>query len=143
MRLPLIADTGGLLRALAFGADHKPLWPEFADALTAASAVIVPVLILSEIDYFLQDERTAMRKLVADILDPATTYELAPLLPQDLVRACELDATFRDLKLGLVDALVAAVAERLRIYRILTIDHSDFLPLRVGRKFRQALTLVP
>ena len=84
-----------------------------------------------------------MRRLLADILDPSTTYELAPLFPQDLVRACEIDAKFQELALGLVDSMVAAIAERLRIYRILTIDQSDFLPLRVGPKFRQSLTIVP
>lgn len=143
MKPPLIADTGGLLRALTRGPDGKPAWPAFAEALTAASVVFVPTLILAEVDYFLSKERSAMRKLVAEVLDPATTYQLVPLLPQDLARALELDAKFHDLELGLVDCTVAATAERLRIYRILTIDHSDFLPLRVGPNLRQALTLVP
>ena len=30
----LVADTGGLLRALACGPDGMPQWPEFAEALT-------------------------------------------------------------------------------------------------------------
>ena len=46
-------------------------------------------------------------------------------------------------EIGLVDGVVAAVAERLRIYRILTIDHEDFGPLRVGERFMQRLEIVP
>ena len=57
-----------------------------------------------------------MRKLIAEIFDPATRYEYELPLPSDLVRALELDAKFRDLNLGLVDGTVAAVAERRKIY---------------------------
>jgi hypothetical protein len=42
-----------------------------------------------------------------------------------------------------VDRVVAAVAERLRIYRILTIDLEDFGPLRVGQRYTQRLDIVP
>ena len=41
------------------------------------------------------------------------------------------------------DGVVAALAERLRIYRILTIDHEDFGPLRIGERFSQKLVIVP
>lgn len=42
-----------------------------------------------------------------------------------------------------VDGVVAALAERLRIYRVLTIDQEDFGPLRVGERFTQKLEIVP
>ena len=143
MKQRLIADTGGLLRALAGRADGSPAWPDYAAAVKEASAVIIPVLVRAEVDYFLRTERAAMRKLVAEILDPATTYELEPLAPVDLLRALQLDARFRELQLGLVDGTVAAVAERRRIYQVLTFDHADFAPLRIGPTYRQILTLVP
>jgi hypothetical protein len=53
----LVADTGGLLRALACRQDGTPAWPDYTAALTQASAVIVPALVLSEVDYFLRQER--------------------------------------------------------------------------------------
>ena len=84
-----------------------------------------------------------MRKLLAEIFDPATTYELEPVRPTDVVRAMELDAKFVNLGLGLVDGVVAAVAERRRVYRILTMDRADFEPLRVGPRHTQPFTLVP
>lgn len=143
MRRPLVADTGGLLRALAARPDGRPAWPEFQRAVVTASSVVVPALVLSEVDYFLRDDRTTMRRLVAELLDPSTTYELEPVQPADLVRAVHLDQKFAGLKLGLVDAMVAAVAERRGIYRILTTDRADFTPLRVGERFHRALTVVP
>ncbi len=139
----IVADSGGLLRALARTRDGGPAWPEFTKALQTARTVVVPALALAEADYFLRAERAAMRKLVAEILDPTTTYELEPVWPADLVRALEIDAQFPDLELGLVDATVAAVAERRRIYRVLTSDYRDFTTLRVGRKYDRSLEIVP
>ena len=141
--LPLVADTGGLLRALARGPDGRPAWPAFAGALVAASLVVVPEVVLVEVDYFLRAERAAMRRLVADILDPETTYELHVTEPADLVRALHLDAHFASLELGLVDGVVCAVAERRGISRVLTTDLRDFTAVRVGARWEQALTLLP
>ncbi|HET7784943.1 MAG TPA: PIN domain-containing protein [Myxococcales bacterium] len=143
MSAPLVADTGGLLRALARRPDGRAAWPEYEDALRDASAVVVPALILAEVDYFLRTERTAMRKLIREIVDPATTYELEPVSASDLARALQLDAKFHQLQIGLVDGLVAAVAERRRVFRILTTDRRDFSTLRVGTRYSQPLTLLP
>jgi predicted nucleic acid-binding protein len=111
--------------------------------LTSASLVIVPGLVLAEVDYFLREERAAMRKLIAEIFDPATRYEYELPLPSDLVRALELDTKFGDLNMGLVDGTVAAAAERRRVYRVLTTDRRDFSVIRVGHRFSQPLELLP
>jgi predicted nucleic acid-binding protein len=140
---PLLADTGGLLRALARGPDGRPAWPVYAEALVSASLVVVPDLVLAELDYFLRKEHGAMRRLVADILDPETTYELHTTTPVDLVRALHLDARFASLELGLVDALMCAVAERRDISRVLTTDVRDFGTVRIGPRHERALTIVP
>lgn len=143
MSRPIIADTGGLLRALARTTDNKPSFPEYEAVLISASLVIVPALVLAEVDYFLRDHRAAMRKLIAEIFDPRTRYEYELPLPSDLVRALELDAKFKDLNLGLVDGTVAALAERRQVYRVLTTDRRDFSALRVGLRLSRALELLP
>lgn len=143
MSEPLIADTGGLLRALARKSNGKPSFPEYESALTSANLVIVPALVLAEVDYFLRNERAAMRKLVVELFDPRTRYEYEFALPADVVRALEIDATFKQLSLGLVDSTVAAVAERRKLYRVLTTDRRDFSTIRVGPRFTQPLELVP
>ncbi len=140
---PVVADTGGILRALARTPEGKASFPEFQKILIAASAVLVPGLVLAEVDYFLRGDRRAMRKLIAEIFDPATRYEYELLLPSDIARALELDARFGELDLGLTDGTVAAIAERRHVYRILTTDRRDFSAIRVGPRLTQALELLP
>lgn len=140
---PLVADTGGLLRAITKRPDRRPTWPTFARVLATASRVVVPGPVLTELDYFLRGNRPAMRQLVSELFDPRTTLEYQPATPDDILRAIQIDQKFHELEIGLVDGVVAALAERLRIYRILTIDHEDFGPLRVGERFTQRLEIVP
>jgi predicted nucleic acid-binding protein len=140
---PVIADTGGLLRALARTPEGRASFPEYQNVLTSASAVIVPGLVLAEVDYFLRGERNVMRKLIAEIFDPATRYEYEIPLPTDIARALELDARFEELGLGLVDGTVAAIAERRQLYRVLTTDRRDFSAIRVGPRLTRALELLP
>ena len=143
MSPPIAADTGGLLRGLASTRDGKPSFREFEKILTSASLVIVPGLVLAEVDYFLRGNRSAMRKLVAEIFDPGTRYEYELPLSPDVVRALELDARFKKLNLGLVDGTVIAVAERRHVYRVLTTDRRDFGAIRVGPRLARALELLP
>lgn len=143
MSPPLVADTGGLLRALARTPEGGASFPEYESALTSASRVILPGLVLAEVGYFLRDNRPAMRKLIAEVFDAGTRYEYELPLPSDLVRALEFDAKFKDLQMGLVDGTVVAVAERRQVYRVLTTDHRDFAAIRVGPRFARALELVP
>src|SRR5207244_1175948 len=91
----------------------------------------------------LRENRGAMRKLVAEIFDPGTRYEYEMPLPSDIVRALELDARFKKLNLGLVDGTVLAIAERRRVYRVLTTDRRDFGSVRVGPRLTRALELRP
>ena len=118
--------------------------PQFPwKGLDLREGIIVPALVLAEVDYFLRQNRAAMRKLIAEIFDPKTRYEYELPLPSDLVRALEFDAKFKELHLGLVDGTVAAIAERRKVYRVLTSDHRDFGTIRVGRHFSLALEVVP
>ena len=140
---PVIADTGGLLRALASTSGGKPSFPEYADILIIARTVIVPGLVLAEVDYFLRADRKAMRKLMAEIFDPATRYEYELPLASDIARGMELDTRFKTFDLGLVDGTVAAVAERRQVYRVLTSDRRDFGAIRIGPRLERALELLP
>jgi len=140
---PIVADTGGLLRALARTPDGEASFPEFDAILVSARLIIVPALVLAEVDYFLRYQRAAMRRLIAEIFDPATRYDYEMPIPEDFVRALELDARFEKLNLGLVDGMVAAVAERRGVYRILTTDRRDFGSIRIGPRLTRALELLP
>jgi predicted nucleic acid-binding protein len=84
-----------------------------------------------------------MRRLIAEIFDPATRYEYEIPIASDILRALELDAKFNELNLGLVDGMVAAVAERRRIHRVLTTDRRDFGAIRIGPRLSHMLELLP
>ena len=72
-----------------------------------------------------------------------TRYEYELPLSTDIRRALELDAKFEGLGLGLVDGMVAAVAERRRVYRVLTSGRRDYGAIRVGPRLTRALELLP
>jgi hypothetical protein len=79
-----------------------------------------------------------MHRVLADVANGAYRHE--PPTEADLRRAVEIDQRFKGLELGLVDASVAALAERLGVYRVLTID-SDFAALRVGPRYQRSIEL--
>jgi predicted nucleic acid-binding protein len=58
----------------------------------------------------------------------------------DLGRARELDEKFKKIDLGLVDASIAALAERIGVTRLLTID-SDMVAVRFGPHYRLSFEL--
>ena len=64
--------------------------------------MFVPSLVLPEIDYFLRTERSAMRRFIAELFDPGIRYQFEQVHAVDIARAMQLDAKFRERKLGLV-----------------------------------------
>jgi uncharacterized protein len=120
MTMAIIADTGGVL--VLFDQSH-PKHQATLDSLD--ERLIVPSLILPEIDYLSHRlPRGAMRSFMASLL--TQEFEYYELDLTDLQRANEIMNQYADANVGLVDAAVVAVAERLSINRILTIDQRHF-----------------
>ena len=122
----LLLDTKAWILALE-GNEER-----YADALAAARPAIVPGLVLAEVDYWLRSRRRVMHDVLRDIAGGAYQYE--PPTVEDLDRAREIDAKFSRTGLGLVDASIAALGERLGVHRVLTTD-SDFASVRVGKRW--------
>jgi predicted nucleic acid-binding protein len=128
----LICDTGALIDYLVESAPDHEL---FRKAIDPARTRYVPGLVLAEVDYFLRDERGAMRVFMQDLARGAFTY--APPTVGQLSRAMDIDQRFADLRLGLVDGSVVALAESLGIRRLATRDvrHFAAVRLRDGHSF--------
>ncbi len=128
----LICDTGALLEYVS---SRSPDHGAFRAAIDAARTRYVPGLVLAEVDYFLRDEREAMRALLDDLREGAFTYA-EPTLPL-LLRAAAIDRAYADLGIGLVDASIVALAELVGVTRIATRDvrHFTAARLRDGRAF--------
>jgi predicted nucleic acid-binding protein len=91
----LIIDTGALLDYLVKDApDHQ----RFRHAIDRARTRYVPGLVLAEIDYYLRDERPAMKAFMDDLARGAFTYA-APSVDQ-LARAMDIDRRYDDLGLA-------------------------------------------
>lgn len=67
--------------------------------------------------------------------------EVVDLIEEDWQRCRDLIAQYADLRLGLVDASVVAVAERFELDTIATLNRRDFTVVRP--KHRGSLTLLP
>jgi predicted nucleic acid-binding protein len=123
----LICDTGALLDYLVDGSpDHEA----FRRAIDVARTRYVPGLVLAEIDYFLRDQRAAMKAFVDDLSRGAFTYATAEI--DQITRAMTIDRRYSDLRLGLVDASIVALAETLGLRRIATRDVRHFAAVRFG-----------
>jgi predicted nucleic acid-binding protein len=135
----LILDTGPLLAALdAADPDHDRC---AALVTTAREDLIVPTLVLAELDYWCH------RRLGGDVwlafLDDvlAGAYRTEPPSNHDLKRCRELQETYLDLRLGVTDASVIALAERLAETKVATLDHRHFRTVRPSHA--DALQLLP
>ena len=126
--MALICDTGPLLAALdAADPDHE----RCARLLTDADEdLVVPTLVLAELDYWCGRRLPPEAWLVFldDLL--AGVYRVEPPTGDDLARCRELQARYVDLVLGVVDASVIALAERLGEPKVATLDQRHFRAVR-------------
>jgi uncharacterized protein len=135
----LILDTGPLLAALD-GAD--PDHDACAALVTQADEdLVIPTLVLAELDYWCSRRLTGHAWLtVLDDIDVGA-YRVEPPTAADLRRCRELQAQYEDLRLGVVDASVLALVERLGEDKVATLDHRHFRTVRPAHA--GALRLLP
>lgn len=86
--------------------------------------------VLTEVCYLLETRRGP--QVEAAFLDSLARreLELVGLVPRDLTRMADLVKTYGDLPVGGVDASVVAIAERLGITTVATLDRRHFTIVR-------------
>lgn len=120
----IVADTGAVLALIdADDRHHESLATVFREDPTAW---VLPWAVLPEVDYLLATHvgSAAQEVFLTDLGRGEWAVEWG--LDPDLVRADEIATRYRSLRLGLVDAAVIAVAERLRAPAIATLDVRHF-----------------
>ncbi len=124
----IIVDTGPLY-ALA---DRDDAWHHRTVRFleNTQDALIVPASVLPEAAYLLLTHLgpAAERQLLQSVINGELTVE--ELSHTDYRRALEILRRYESARLGLVDATVMAMAERMKISRILTTDRRDFSIVR-------------
>lgn len=101
----------------------------------------MPVLVIPEVVHFIDRDLDTATELdvLGDVSDG--TLEPIPVEAEDWPRIIELVWTYRDMALGTVDASVIAVAERLKVTQIATLDRRHFSAVRPAHV--EAFELLP
>jgi uncharacterized protein len=97
-----------------------------AASQSANEALILPVVVLPEICYLIASRlgHKAMRNFVSSIT--VSAIQIESVASDDLTRIHEILKQYADNQLDFTDAAIFAIAERLAITRIYTLDHRDF-----------------
>jgi predicted nucleic acid-binding protein len=137
--MALILDTGPVLALLDAGDPDHERCVELVERLR--EDLVVPSTVLVEVDYWVLKllDRNAWAVFVEDLARGA--YRLEQLTLADLQRSAELESAYADLDLGLVDASVIALCERLDEPKVATLDRRDFAVVRP--RHREGLELLP
>lgn len=102
---------------------------------------MVPITVLPEVCYLLERRLGGMAELAFVRALARDEITVQPVNAADLERAADLLEKYGDLRLGFVDATVVALAERLNITRLLTLDRRHFSVVRP--KHARAFELLP
>ncbi|MGQ0466567.1 MAG: type II toxin-antitoxin system VapC family toxin [Sporichthyaceae bacterium] len=138
----VVVDTAPLVAAAIVDDDHHR---ECVDLLTglrlARRRLLLSPLVVAEVGYLLM--RDGGPGVEAGFLRSIHNgdFTLVDLVPRDIARMVELVETYADLGLGSTDASVVAIAERLEVIDVATLDRRHFPVVRP--RHVAAFTLYP
>jgi predicted nucleic acid-binding protein len=126
--MTLILDTGPLYATLdRDDAAYRSCRKLVEEAI---EPLVIPALVLVEVDYWIHQRlHPGILAALLDDID-AGAYRVEDLKPEDYRRARELCDQYADADIGLVDAGVLAITERLREPKLATLDRRHFGILR-------------
>ena len=127
----IVCDTGPLVAAaLSNDSDHKACVELFTALHAARRELLVPATVVAEVGYLLAREAGArveslfLRSLAEEDFTPVD------LTSTDYARMADLVNTYESLPLGTTDASVVAIAERLGLTDVATLDRRHFTVVR-------------
>ena len=122
--MALVLDTGPILAALDADDPAHEVCAALLDETDEPLVVVAPTLV--EVDYWIRKrlQPAVWSMFVEDVARGA--YRLEHLAAEDLERVAELQASYADLDLGMVDAAVIAVCEKLGESKVATLDRRHF-----------------
>lgn len=122
-----IFDTGFILAVLNIEDDLHDLC---IAAYQEENRTLLPEIVIPELAYLILRDLgyEALVKFLLSVV--AGDFTLVPTELSDLERAAEILEKYADNNIDLVDCVIVAVAERLAIKRILTVDRRHFSVFR-------------
>jgi predicted nucleic acid-binding protein len=127
--------------ALSNDADHQACVDLFSSLHAAGRQMLVPAPVVAEVGYLLAREAGA--RVESLFLRSLSDGDFLPveLTRPDYARMADLVLTYASLPLGTTDAAVIAVAERLKLTEVATLDRRHFSVVRPSHV--DALMLLP
>jgi predicted nucleic acid-binding protein len=138
----IICDTGPLVAAALYNdANHKGCVELFNRLHEARTALLVPATVIAEVGSLLN--REAGPRVESLFLRSIANGDFltAELTPADYRRMADLVDLYADPPLGTTDASVIALAERLKLPEVATLDRRHFTVVRPSHV--DALRLLP
>ncbi|MEV4064842.1 type II toxin-antitoxin system VapC family toxin [Nonomuraea dietziae] len=124
----LLCDTGVLLAAGNVKDEHHHACLKLLRQ--AGGPLLVPSPVMGEVGYLLESRVGPQAEVTFLKSFGGNGFHVAELEEEDLPRMAELVERYIDLPLGLVDAAVIAIAERLGLGEVATVDHRHFRVVR-------------
>jgi predicted nucleic acid-binding protein len=138
----IVCDTGPLVAAaLSNDSYHLSCVKLFNDLHAAGRELLVPATVIAEVGYLLNREagprvESLFLRSIAD-----GDFTAVDLSTADYARMADLVVKYGSLPLGTTDASVVAVAERMKLTEVATLDRRHFSVVRPNHV--NALTLLP
>ncbi|MFC4060878.1 type II toxin-antitoxin system VapC family toxin [Planomonospora corallina] len=134
-----LLDTGVLYAAIDRSDAHHEVSARLLS--TVPGRLLLPTTVLTETSWHVEKNLGAKSEAAFLASVARGELELVDLTPEDVDRAAQLVETYDDLRLGLVDDSVVALAERLDVSSVATLDRRHFTAVRP--RHVAALTLLP
>jgi len=130
LTVALLVDTGPLYALVDESDRHHCIVRDYLKDVD--EVLVVPFSILPELCYLLGKYlgRRVEAQVVSSLAAGEGGFRLENLTAGDLARSAELIDRYSDSKVGFVDTSLVAVAERLKITRVLTLDRRHFTMFR-------------
>lgn len=132
-----LLDTGPVVAAIDRSDAHHVRCAALLNALRGPR--LIPSTVVVEVCWLLEG-RPDIEALFLDSV-ASGEFDHVPVSQTDLARMAGLVRTYADFPLGAVDASVIAIAERLNVTRVATLDRRHFHAVRPAHC--AALTLLP
>lgn len=126
--IPTLIDSNFLFELLLV---RSPKRERLRRALIDAKAqILIPYIVLTEVAFLFNrvDGKQSVSKFMRDV--SIGNREMIPTVPEDLRRGAEILDQYHDSKFEFVDVCMMAMAERLNITQIATLDIRDFTAYR-------------
>ena len=127
----ILVDSGPLIAAaISDDRDHRRCVDMFAALHLNSEKLLVPQTVVAEVAYAIQKQGGTDQELLFLRAFSDGDLALVDLVPEDVARIMYLVDTYRNFPLGTTDGSVIAIAERLNITEVATLDHRHFPNVR-------------